>query len=370
MHTPEFSQIIESSLDELLSFIEPWEFTGKSLPEDLFYAKTIIHFHRGHFEELRSNIRICNERGFCNPLQLAIGLRLAIRLREIDLDLVNKAMSVISDDEKWKGELSILIATSMAILNRHEEARLWFLKSSFALEQSGSLRKAVRARSNALIAETHLDSSRHRIPEYMDLYRRAKSVGESAVASTCFLNISREYQVMGSHLAALKYVNEALEISELSFGALHNHLCLVHRAHVLFCLNRMTECRLDIELLAATPFPEVIAAVELLKDRLMGRENTGHAHLLSTWREQSRFSSELKLSDLETDLIQFLSVGPKSRHEIIEHIYGERLDLDVRINRFKSLIGNLRKKSPDLIVNENGHYRLADRVVQPRKQRA
>jgi hypothetical protein len=41
-------------------------------------------------------------------------------------------------------------------------------------------------------------------------------------------------------------------------------------------------------------------------------------------------------------------------------MYGTRLSLDVTENRLKNLLNRIRKKRPDLIVFEDGKYRIVD----------
>jgi tetratricopeptide (TPR) repeat protein len=195
-------------------------------------------------------------------------------------------------------------------------------------------------------------------------------LGENSVASTCLLNISREYQILGAMKASLKYCDEALRLAEHNFGSLHFYLVLAQRAQILLELGRLAEAQTDYECAIAAPFPEVKAALALLGPRLSQkgahtpmRLEADEESLLPTWAERSEVEAEpVHFSVLENRLIQFLAESPKDRVEIIEHLYGDRLSFETKINRLKSLLGTLRKKSPHLLVCEGGRYRLAETI--------
>ena len=75
------------------------------------------------------------------------------------------------------------------------------------------------------------------------------------------------------------------------------------------------------------------------------------------------------LSPLEERLLEFIAASPKTKFEIMDHLYGDRLNTEVRENRLKNLLNRLRKKRPELIVFENEKYRIADEVFLKQKER-
>jgi hypothetical protein len=76
----------------------------------------------------------------------------------------------------------------------------------------------------------------------------------------------------------------------------------------------------------------------------------------------------ISFSDLENKLLEFIGTEARDRVEIVEHLYGERLNFEVKVNRFKSLIGNLRRKSPHLVICEEGKYRLSEVIPTATKR--
>jgi tetratricopeptide (TPR) repeat protein len=225
---------------------------------------------------------------------------------------------------------------------------------------------------NVLVCESHVHPERNLFARYHDLYRRAqrRGVRELIVATTCLLNISREYQRAGAYMVALKYCNRALQFFELQMGELNYFLTLAHRAHLLCELGRRAEARLDYEAAKLGNFKEVEAALEMIEPLLNGEtpKPSENSALLPTWRERSlelRSEARPKLSALEEKLIGFLSSGPQDRIDILEAIYGSNLDYETKLNRFKSLLGTLRKKYPNFVHCEQGKYRLADELLVP-----
>jgi hypothetical protein len=275
----------------------------------------------------------------------------------------------------------MLAATGLTLADRYAEARPLFCAAEEAFEESGSSRKALKCRYNIVVCDSHLDNKPNMIPLYFDLHRRAlkPEYNDLATASHCLLNISREFELIGALTAGLKYVTEAIDLAATNFGTQHYYLCLAHRCHLLCELQRFPEARMDYECSLACAFPEVIASLQVLKPRLEAEfpdlstitlSSEGKTqHLIPTWRKRSK-RTEFSFSPMEDQLIEFLSGGPKQTIDIIEHLYGEKLDHETKLGRFKSLIKALRRKSPYILVNERGNYRLADETQRPRKKKA
>lgn len=346
----------------------------------LFYGQTIIHFLRGdtdiltsNLPKIRSDFSLHPER---NHLEVACALRERIRLRLLDAGLLERAFEIIKEDQsvyaiKWRGEIAILLATSYTIFNDYQRAHEMFEIAARGLMDAGFIRKSLRAQMNVLVCESHIHPGKNLFTRYHDLYRQAiqRDRKEIVVATTCLLNISREYQRAGAYLAALKYCNRAIALFERQMGDLNYYLTLIHRAQILVSLGRVAEARIDVDQARLAPFKEVKAALQviepLIEGQLPSQESTDD--LLPTWKERvAEIHSSLstpKLSSLEERLLALLSRGPRDRIDLVDDIYGDRLDAETKQNRFKSLIGTFRKKCPDLIVYDNGRYRLADQML-------
>lgn len=370
--------VLDASLEELVSILEK-ESDLSSV--EAFYGQCILHAHRGELKLLKE----LREKGKVNfshlpewpGIDYVLNLRLATRDRKIDEALLKegKRLSKNGSFGAWEGEAAMLIGSGYFQLEQFAPAKDWFMRSAKELEKIGCRKKSLRSSVNAIIMETHLDRSANFIPRYFDLHKKAeKRGGDSYVSCICFLNISREYQLLGTPVAALKYANMALEFAEPTFGAQQYYLVLAHRSQVLCELGRMSDARLDYELAMASPHVEVQAALKVVSALLRehfhdlpaspGKEG----HLLNSWKSNRDKKQKGLLSELETALVDFLGTGPKSKYEVVDHVYGERLDIEVKLNRFKSLLGTLRRKHPHLIVCEKGMYRLAESFKPPKKR--
>jgi tetratricopeptide (TPR) repeat protein len=373
MKTPTLTEIIEMGVAELSELLAG----GTSSSLDLFYAQAILHYQRGEVKELESLHSSAASLFPDHPellfLQTALELRIALRKRELSSIKMEKSAQAFHENSRWAGELAMLLGTACSYLEQHADSIAWFERAGKCLKESGSLRKALKARLNVVVELSHIDPEANLIPRYFDLHQAAMRAQEFSVASTCLLNISREYQIMGGLKAALKYCSEALEIAENNFGSLHFYLILAHRAQLLCELKRFSEAQTDFECALAAPFPEVKAALEVVRPMLSEistplKQSGKSEDLLPTWAERVGSPSAFSFSDLENSLLAFLSTGAKDRVQITEHLYGSRLSFDVKVNRFKSLLASLRRKSPHLLVCEEGKYRLSEQIIPPAKR--
>ncbi|MNL58796.1 hypothetical protein D3C87_1824650 [compost metagenome] len=63
---------------------------------------------------------------------------------------------------------------------------------------------------------------------------------------------------------------------------------------------------------------------------------------------------------MEDRLVCLVSCRPRDKFEIIDDLYGEKIDFDAAENRLKNLLNRLRKKRPGLIQLIDGRYHIVD----------
>lgn len=376
---PTFEWVIEAGLDKLAEACERLDLRDLSRPGsfELFYGQVIVHFLRGEEDELANHLQSLEKFSGHDEfdfLRTACSMRVQIRSREFESALLQHAIDLASRSERWEGELCILAATAQTVLDDYAAAHVLFARATQAFERRGCSRKSLRSRLNVLVCESHVHPNRNLFARYHDLYRRAlrSNQRDLIVATTSLLNISREYQRAGAFLVALKYCNRALSLFELQMGEMNYFLTLAHRAHLLCELGRRAEARIDYEAASVGRFKEVEAALRVIEPMLDGArlpDASMSPDLLPTWRERALSAntsdSTPKLSTLEEKLIRFLANGPRDRIDILEEIYGTQLEFETKLNRFKSLLSTLRKKFPNLVICEDGSYRLADEILIP-----
>ena len=63
-------------------------------------------------------------------------------------------------------------------------------------------------------------------------------------------------------------------------------------------------------------------------------------------------------------LLSFVMNKPRSKSEIIDHLYGTEISIIYTENRFHNLLSRLRKKIPQVIVFENEKYHAAAQLLK------
>lgn len=370
------SQIMQASLNDLAQYCLQIQSPEPSL-EDC-YAQVLLAFLRSdlpRLTELTDQVNRFREHPDQKAFETACQLRLAIRRRRFEKQLSENVQALFESlQPTWKGELALLQATHFTVEPDFLKAKEWFRRAYQALLNTGFTKKALRARLNELVTDSHIDPDKNQLSSYHDLYRWClqNSDREDVVALTCLINISREYQRAGAYLASLQWCEKGLKFSELQFGSAAHHLLLAQKADVLLSLNRLAEARLVCDELTLTPFPEVKAALEVILPKLKsGKPKLPAAEMLPTWKERLEGEDKLpQLSRLEDQLVEYLSGGPKDRFDLIDHLYGASLSYETKLNRLKSLLSTLRRKSSDLVRYRDGRYELADQITVPRLRRA
>ncbi len=373
-------QILEASLEELLAILADARGTHSL---EYSYAQIVAYFLRGEVEALRESIQSANSQFTIHeehlPFYAASQLRLRIRERSPDPSLLEQAIACVASESRWQGELSLLIATFHTVHGNFALGKDWFERARDALARQKCLRKSLRAQLNVIACESHLYPDKNLLANCHDLYRASlrRKQRDLTVATTCLLNISREYQKAGALLAALKYCSRGLTLADFQFGSLTQHLLLAHRAHLYCELGRVVEAQLDFEMAQISNFPEVQAALKVVEPLLRrASEDSSRpncpANLIPTWKERlleiekNGRGARFVLSPLEQRLVEFLAKGPRNRIDILDHMYGEALSYETKINRFKSLIGTLRKKNSLLVIYANDKYSLSDEILLPK----
>lgn len=372
------ADILEPSLDELIVNIAN-EDPFSSI--ECFYGHCLIHYHRGEKDalaELQKHgaefFHKKNQTKEWDTINYLLRLRWASRAGTMEQTLLSEADERAAQAGRWHGEMAMLVGHGHTQLDNHRSAKDWFKLAAKELKKIGCNKKSLRSMLNAIVAETHIDKKANFISKYFDLYKSAeKAGGDPTIACICLLNISREYQLIGSPTAALKYATQALDSAHSTFGSQQYFLVLVHRAQVLCELGYFADARVDYELACTSTHKEVRSALEKVYEILsnhfedLNPISGDPKNLLPSWREHRGVGKKAELSELETQLVEFLGTGPKVTVDILEHLYGPLLEHEVKVNRFKSLLGNLRRKKPHLIVREKGAYRLADSFQPPKK---
>lgn len=298
-------------------------------------------------------------------VSLLIEIRLCIRQRNELKILVKKLDTLKAGDLVWQGEINFVKALAYGSLSDYEKEAFFFLEAHRIFSGEGAHRKSLLSLQNAIAAEASLHPERTMVVEYHHLLRRAQKYKVYSVAGLCALNISREYQVCGADLVALRLANLSIQYLRMDLGTQHFGLALCHRAQLLIELGRLQEAQLDLEESALYPFVEVKNARYFVEQLLKKKNPIHHLPSVPAWVDRKRNGEYLtphSFGPLEQKLIHLLSQRPMEKNALLESLYKVELsniDYESVCNRFKNLLARVRKKAPDLVTFDGRKYFLS-----------
>ena len=366
-----FIKISQSNLSELLT-LKNFEVFDT---ETQFFLDLMITYFQGDEKQLASLLQEAKTSSFKNNpwLSWLAELRWLKRSNRLTYEKINLIESQVSTKTNcfWAGELLFFIGICYEDLNQHKDSVQVYEKAARILKEYGAERKAVKALHNKLAAEDRQDQLLTcRIADYQFIANQALDVGEKSVAGTCYINISREYQKLGSTEMAMLFANRAQKFLMEDLTSINYFFLVAHQCELCIELKRYKEARLKLNELKIAPFAEIKPVVPLLQAKL---ENTKSCfqestdRMNETWRERvndlARSGKKRGLGEVETQIIEILSRGPADKNSLIQEIYGENVEFFTLLNRFKVCLSRLRKKWPGLIVYENSQYRIANDIA-------
>lgn len=369
------AQLLDSNLEELIDLLRKVED-----PVLRIYGEILRLYLQGNVISLRSLLDSLPAQGLplrdLRMLQSLGRARLRIREKTVDRETLNALEACLELFPDWKCETEFLIAMAYESLEDHGRAKEAYEKAVGPLEKEGAPKKAAKAALNAIACESHIFPDRKLFAEYHQIARQGIRVGASDVAGIAFLNISREYQLLGARLAALKYVNRAISLLQGQTGTRPYFMAIAHRCHVFLELGRREEAQIDFEMIRMSPLPEAQGTIEVLEKLISKTSSSVGAlqplRLTPTWEERWSHAQNHEtrlnvtyLAPLEDRLVQFLSRGPKDKFEIIQFLYENKGAFASLDRRLTNLLVRVRKKHPGLLVFSGGKYRISDEVYLP-----
>lgn len=364
------SLILESIIDSSLQDLPNLEYASTQWTHaDKFYYAVLSSYLKGDGPSLINAIKefeVHKDQSSLHQLLYHLAqMRLQIRTGEVKV--VERQLNELKDLARHEGlvlqgELHFVMAMMYGKISDFEKEYQCYRESAVYFSAGKLMRKALRAKMNALAARTSIDEDKYYLAEHMQLAREAKKVKDYMSVGNCYLNLSREYQRMNARRIALKYIQKALVFLRNETGSLNYYMALVHRAHLFCDLKRCQEASLDLEEALCAPFAEVVQAAELLQSHF-GADGD-FSKLTHSWQErflEARNGLSLdEFSDLEQQLIGFLSDKPRTKDEVIEFLYGSQISYESAENRFKNVLSRVRKKLPDSILFIDGKYHFQE----------
>ena len=357
METIEWHNLIQLSMAELKQASMLQQFASDS---DDQYSKAILYYLGENLEDLKKLNPSDNEIKFLIDFRV---LMLERNYSEEDIkDWLDEGQSL---SEGKQAELYFLTAYAAAEGQFYDLSKDLYRQAYARLKKIGAEKKAVKSLMNLVVSEQCQKDSKKLILDYNFVATEARKVDDPIVEGLCFLNMSYEHRKLGGLELALSFANQALDLLQNDFGANHYFSALAHRCHVLIELGRYNEALFDFQKIKASRAAESLEALKVIQV-LLGENQmeVKMEHLEHTWRERLFLSKKgkkaKKLTKTENELLEILSSGSKSKAELIEALYGEKIDFFAAESRLKMLLSRFRKKCPGVVSVENGQYQIID----------
>lgn len=351
----DFLKVIELSVKDLKNYIA--FLSDESLK---VYAEAILRYMQGDLSGIAD--LSCQNKTLEKLIRIRQGV-LAYSFSESEIDELKNSFSQL--DPVYKGEYAFLLGEAYGKKGFYKKAKPEYQNAFVHLKKIGCRKKAVKSLLNVVATETRINPDKKLVFDYENVAEQALEIGCNEVAGICFLNISREFHIIGSLELALKYIDMALKYLEDDKGADHYYTAVVHRCHVYLDLGYDEQAHAEYQLARLAPFPHIKEALKAIKVIMSEKKDkTKFDYLEPTWRERlepkhdKSISSKIKLTKTEAKLVKFLSQKKADRFQIMEHLYG-KVDFESAYDRFRTMLTRLNKKKAGLIEKDGEFYSLA-----------
>jgi tetratricopeptide (TPR) repeat protein len=359
--------ILDSNLEELLQHDL---YTGQlSYPIEC-YLKVIINYLKADTVELEQWLQKVKELHKKDESDLVLKgiyfcslVRFNIRTNNLvagDLEI----LEVISLPEPWSIELKLVLGLAFLRMNIFDKSSRLFETSYKQYSVYGCKKKALIAYQNHVVSKLNLNPKNNYLAEWSFLVKLARKEKVTSMEGGALINLSREYQNIGSFEPALKAANEALESLSESTGTYQYYLALFQKCDLLIELGRNKEAFETYQEGKLCPFEELKPSLQLL-ERKMNPDRTMSSIPLPEslpWKErmeEMKTGTKIKQpGNLVQQLLSELENEPQDKFTLIEKLYPENIDFEVKDNRFKVLLSKIRKQYPGLVVKDGNYYKL------------
>lgn len=359
--------ILDSNLEELLQHDL---FTNNLSTPIRCYLKILINYLKADVNELESWNKKVEElysqdefnqtlKGVCFCSQVRYQIRKGI-LEPAKLE----EMENVSLSEPWSFELKLVLGLAYLRLNLFEKSAKFFEESFQAYSSFGCKRKALIAYQNHVVSRLNLNPQNNYLAEWSFLVKLARKEKVTSMEGGALINLAREYQNIGSFLPALEAVNEALECLGESVGTYQYYLALFQKCDLLIELGRNAEALETYQKGKLCPFEELKASLQILESKMNPDKTLSRIQLPESlpWKERvEELKNNVKIKqqgNLVQLLLSELEKAPQNKFDLIETLYPENVDFEVKDNRFKVLLSKVRKQHPGLVVKNGELYSL------------
>lgn len=360
-------QILDSNLEELLQHDI---FTTKLPQRDRFYLKVLINYLKGDHHEIENWLSKIKELLTQTPDDKTLSgayfsalVRLRIRKNEVQQDELEE-ISQMSFPLPWNCEVSFVLGMAFMRLEKFEKSAELFFKSYSVFSEYGCRRKALIAYQNHVVANVNLHPNKSYLAEWSLLVKLARQEKVTSMEGGALINLSREYQNVGSFEPALKTIDEALVSLFESIGTYQYYHALLQKCDILLLLGKNHEASQTYQLAKLCPFLELKSSIALLERKIDPDKTMSNIQMPESlpWKERFDDMKSGKKTKAQGSLVQLLihelEQEPQDKFSLIDKLYPENLDFEIKENRFNVLLSKVRKQYPGLICKDGSLYKL------------
>ncbi|MBC86630.1 MAG: hypothetical protein CL677_05575 [Bdellovibrionaceae bacterium] len=355
-----WNNLFNSSVQELIAFID----TQKGSDQQNWYAQVLVCFFMGECLELTYLIRKYPQSG--DPLQDRILLNLArcrlnirrntyLRISEQEL------LKDTSDHSVFRPEAFAVAGMQAEYLGDFHKANEHYLKSYLGFKTLGLTNRSALMQNAWLNSEVHNNPEERFLPRMIEILKSHQDNGALQAAGSLALNISYEFEYIGSLRTAYRYALMA-ENSLYGFrGTKQYDLSVAQLAHLSFQLGNTPMAQKLMERLDNSKVAPARAASQILKKWYIDENIKLTEPPSAAWKNKMKLKDQsvVRLTELEDNIVNLTSQGIVSKADLLIHLYPDEKarTSDLR-RRIDSAIYKLRKKVPEIVINDQGNYSM------------
>ena len=360
-------QILDSNLEELLQ--HKLFTSGLAKPIEC-YLNVLVNYLKADMNELEAwknkvNELYLLEQADDNLKGIHLCTQVRFQIRKGTLEPTELAsLEKLELSAPWSYELKLVLGLAYLRLNLFEQSADLFEQSYKMYSAYGCKRKALIAYQNHVVSKLNLNPKNSYLAEWSFLVKLARKEKVTSMEGGALINLAREYQNIGSFEPALKTIDEALDSLSESIGTYQYYLALFQRCDLLIELGRNKEALATYQRGKLCPFEELKPSLQILESKMNADKTHSNIALPESlpWKERmDDLKNGIKVKqpgNLVQLLLSELEREPQDKFSLIEKLYPENIDFEVKDNRFKVLLSKVRKQYPGLVIKQNDLYSL------------
>ncbi len=331
-----------------------------------YYHIKKFFYHRD-FNKLANYIKVND----CSEIVLFVSeLYLSFHKRKIN---EQKALHFINNYAKkdiWFAEICFVAAELFNYkLKKYYNAQELYKKSYQVFSDFHQYEKAILSlfKHTITIGKHYPTKS-----QFIDIYfvlKKAETHNINLIVYKCLIELSIQYSSNNGFFNSIGFTEKAIKLAKDELHAKEYLIALGLKGKNLLALKRVHEVFPILEELKESTIPEVLVLqheIQVEIDDCLNNQHHMQTPTSSSERSEKSISKSINFSKLpsltrlEKKLLLFLANGPKTKNEVVLHLYGEKISYESTEKRFRSIVVRLKKKVPHIILFYNDKYSIAD----------